>query len=174
LHPDGKREASDSGEKKMQNRLLVERKLQDADQNAGSRAFRSVSINLAESPLGWLAARKMVSERQLIAGEALRRDFEIAGLAPSVTMHWDAPPTGKTARGALNPGAATLAQIDAKRRFEAAIDAAGHGLADILWRVVCGGESIPVAEKCLGWPARAGRLVLTIALDRVADYYRVA
>jgi hypothetical protein len=25
----------------------------------------------------------------------------------------------------------------------------------------------------LGWPARAGKLVLTFALDRVAAYYRV-
>jgi hypothetical protein len=24
-----------------------------------------------------------------------------------------------------------------------------------------------------GWPARAGKLVLTFALDRVADYYRI-
>jgi len=65
-------------------------------------------------------------------------------------------------------------QIDAKRRFQAAIDAAGPGLADILWRVVCSGEGMREAETALGWPARAGKLVLTLALDRVADYYRVA
>jgi hypothetical protein len=29
------------------------------------------------------------------------------------------------------------------------------------------------AETALRWPARAGKLVLTFALDRVADYYRV-
>jgi hypothetical protein len=29
------------------------------------------------------------------------------------------------------------------------------------------------AETALGWPARAGKLVLTIALDRIADHYRV-
>jgi hypothetical protein len=29
------------------------------------------------------------------------------------------------------------------------------------------------AESALGWPARAGKLVLTFALDRVANYYRV-
>jgi hypothetical protein len=28
-------------------------------------------------------------------------------------------------------------------------------------------------ETALGWPARAGNLVLSFALDRVADYYRV-
>jgi hypothetical protein len=29
------------------------------------------------------------------------------------------------------------------------------------------------AETALGWPARAGKLVLGMALDRVADYYRL-
>jgi hypothetical protein len=67
----------------------------------------------------------------------------------------------------------TEAQIAAKRRFDAAIAAAGRGLADILWRVICAGESVPVAEKALAWPARAGRLVLTLALDRLADHYRL-
>ena len=47
-------------------------------------------------------------------------------------------------------------------------------MADILWRVVCSGEGMREAESALGWPARAGKLVLTFALDRVADYYRIA
>jgi hypothetical protein len=29
------------------------------------------------------------------------------------------------------------------------------------------------AETALGWPARTGKLVLTFALDRVANYYRI-
>jgi hypothetical protein len=39
--------------------------------------------------------------------------------------------------------------------------------------VVCAGEGLPIAERALGWPARAGRLVLGIALDRLADHYRL-
>ena len=58
-------------------------------------------------------------------------------------------------------------------RFDAAVAEAGPGLADILWRVVCAGEGMREAETALGWPARAGKLVLQIALDRVADYYRI-
>jgi Domain of unknown function (DUF6456) len=46
-------------------------------------------------------------------------------------------------------------------------------LADILWREVCADEGMRDAETALGWPARAGKLVLTLALDRVADYYRI-
>ena len=66
------------------------------------------------------------------------------------------------------------AQIDAKRRFHEAVAAAGPGLSDILWRIVCAGEGMREAETALGWPVRAGKLVLTLALDRVASYYRIA
>ena len=53
------------------------------------------------------------------------------------------------------------------------VAAVGPGLADVLWRVVCAGEGLPVAERALGWPARAGRVVLTLALDRLAAHYRL-
>ena len=61
----------------------------------------------------------------------------------------------------------------ARARFGGAIEAAGKGLEDILWRVVCACEALPTAEKALEWPARSGKLVLRIALDRVADFYRI-
>jgi hypothetical protein len=63
--------------------------------------------------------------------------------------------------------------MDAKARFDAAIGSAGPGLSDILWLIVCAGDGMRDAETALGWPARAGKLVLTFALDRVADYYRI-
>ena len=135
---------------------------------------RSFSVNVAESPLGWLKARDLVSERQFLAGEQLRQDYERAQLAPSVTMNWNA--TAALGSGGGNapdtPPPGTM-QIQAKRHFDAAIAAAGPGLQDILWRVVCACESLPASEKALGWPARSGRLVLGLALDRVAGYYRL-
>ena len=39
-------------------------------------AKRSVTINASESPLGWLLARGHLSERQYLAGERLRIDWE--------------------------------------------------------------------------------------------------
>ena len=38
---------------------------------------------------------------------------------------------------------------------------------------MCAGEGMRDAESALGWPARAGKLVLTMALDRLADHYRL-
>jgi hypothetical protein len=58
-------------------------------------------------------------------------------------------------------------------RFDGALAAAGPGLADVKWRVVCACETLPDAERALAWPARSGKLVLRLALDRVASFYRI-
>jgi hypothetical protein len=159
------------------NRLLAERPLprdgRERTPKRGVRAARSVTVNLTESPLGWLKARGLVDERQFSAGETLRGDWEMASLGPSVTMRWDAPPPGSAARAAPDHEAPTLVQLAARRRFDDAVAAVGQGLADVLWRVVCAGEGMREAELALGWPARAGRVVLTIALDRLANHYRL-
>jgi hypothetical protein len=157
--------------------LLIERGLEGgiASKSSASagRPLRSVTVNAAESPLGWLLARGLVSQRQYDAGERLRSDWERAGLAPRVTMSWDAAPIARGRGGSAPEPDLSGAQIDARRRFDAAIASAGPGLSDILWRVVCAGEGMREAESALGWPARAGKLVLTIALDRVAAHYRI-
>lgn len=101
----------------------------------------------------------------------MRSDYEMASLGPSVTMRWDASPMAKGRRGAPDGIDPTMAQISAKQRFERAISEVGRGLSDVLWRTVCAGESLPVAEKALGWPTRSGRVVLSLALDRLADAY---
>ena len=148
-------------------RELVERRLVEGhvrDEPGGRR----VQVNLRESPLDWLKARSLIDARQYAAGERLRGDYERAALGPRVTMRWDAAPRGGRA-AAVDPSGG---QVAAKARFDAAVAAVGPGLSDILWRTVCANEGLPAAEKALGWPARAGRLVLTLALDRLAAHYR--
>ncbi|WP_309602504.1 DUF6456 domain-containing protein [Sphingomonas sp.] len=160
-------------------RLLSERALDPRDRGTPAdavtkaRPARSVTVNLTESPLGWLFARGHLTQRQFDAGERLRFDYERGQLAQRVTMAWDAAPVARGRGGAAFAPDLGGLQVDAKARFAKAIDAAGPGLADILWRIVCGGEGMRDAETALGWPARAGKLVLTLALDRVADYYRI-
>jgi hypothetical protein len=158
-----------------QGRLLVERGSGTGEGTAavGRVAARSVTVNLAESPLGWLFSRGLLTRRQFDAGERLRSDWERAQLAPRITMSLDSVPTSGNRGGSAPAPDLVGAQIDAKRRFHAAVDSAGPGLSDILWRIVCAGEGMRDAESALGWPARAGKLVLTFALDRVAEYYRL-
>jgi Domain of unknown function (DUF6456) len=158
--------------------IYVDRSLCNDRVVEADKRYRSVRVNLAESPLSRLHARGHLSARLFLAGETLRIDFARSGLASRTTMNWDASPIGKGSSGSGWVGAnmtdiETLERIDAKRRFDAAIAHAGSGLTDILWRVVCAGETLPLIEEQLGWPRRAARVVLTLALDRVADYYRI-
>ncbi len=153
-------------------RQLVERELtvEGPSQRAAQRGKRSVTVNIAESPLTWLHARGHLSDAQLAAGERLRADWERAQLAPGVTMRWDPVRAKGSGDGDLN---AIERQMAAKSRFDGAIAAAGPGLSDVLWRVVCAGDTVPAAERALDWPVRSGKLVLKLALDRVAGFYRV-
>ncbi len=131
-------------------------------------------VNIGESPASWLHARKLISARQFAAAEVIRRDWEQAALGAKVTMDWEsaaAPSRNRRAPGpAPEPG---QRQLGARARLAGALAAAGPGLSDILWRVVCACEALQAAERALGWPGRAGKLVLGFALDRVADYYRL-
>ena len=152
---------------------LVERELtsEGPKKSGGARRNRrSVTVNAAESPLSWLHARGHLSDRLHDAGERLRADYERAHLGPSVTMRWDPVRIASTGEQGLTP---TERQAAARMRFDGALKQAGKGLEDILWRVVCAGETLPTAEKALSWPARSGKLVLKLALDRVADFYRI-
>ena len=154
-------------------RKLAERELTPEGPLKGGTARgkrRTVTVNLAESPLGWLHARGHIDDRLFDAGERLRADYERAQLAPSVTMRWDPVRARTTGEQGLT---ASERQIAAKERFHAALAEAGKGLKDVLWRVVCAGESLPDAERALSWPTRSGKLVLKLALDRVADFYRI-
>ena len=154
-------------------RKLVERELTSEGprrkQGVAPRR-RSVTVNLAESPLGWLHAHGHLDDRLFAAGERLRADYERAQLSPGVTMRWEPVRIRGVGGARLAP---TERQLAARQRFDGAIAAAGKGLEDILWRVVCACETVPAAEKALEWPARSGKLVLRLALDRVADFYRI-
>ena len=148
--------------------------VENAATNRKEPANRTATIHIGESILTWLYAHKRISAPQVQAGNALQRDFLLAGLMPNVTMHWGDPAAmSSTARSAPIPVDLNPARLDARRRFDAALDHVGPGLADICWRTICAGESIGDAERNLSWPARSGRLVLTLALDRLVQYYRI-
>jgi len=127
-------------------RHLVERELTSEGPRrspaapGGLRSTRSVTVNLAESPLAWLHARGHLSQHLFDAGEALRADYERAQLPASITMRWDPVRARSTAPGGLDP---SEKQAAARQRFDGAIRLAGRGLEDILWRVVCAGEPLP-------------------------------
>ncbi len=154
-------------------RELTERELTHVGPKRGGtagRRTRSVTVNVSESPLSWLHSRGHIDDRQFDAGERLRLDYERAQISPSITMNWNPVRVDGGGGGDLT---SSERQIAAKDRFDGAMAEAGNGLNDVLWRVVCAGAAMSEAEKELGWPARSGKLVLKLALDRVAGFYRI-
>ena len=108
-------------------RQLVERELTpEGPRRTGEKRGRprTVTVNLAESPIAWLHSRGHLDDRLFDAGERLRADYERAQLAPSVTMRWDPVRVKRTGDTGLTPGER---QIAAKTRFDGALAAAGIG-----------------------------------------------
>lgn len=135
-----------------------------------------VTVNEAETPLGWLLNRRsrdgktLISVEQFAAGERMRRDFTLASLSPRVTAVWGLP-VSDAQGGRADAAVQSDTVIAAKARLWAAFDAVGPGLGTILLQVCCYLNGLEDAERNLGWPARSGKVVLGIALDRLAQHY---
>jgi hypothetical protein len=50
----------------------------------------------------------------------------------------------------------------------------GPGLADVALRTCCFLEGLETTERRMGWSARSGKVVLKIALQRLAAHYGIA
>jgi len=138
-----------------------------------------VRFNLAESPLTVLGRKRdrkgeaYLSEDLILAGERLREDFELAQMGQRVTQNWAsflAPQDQSSASAGRGPAEGPAA---ARKRVHDALSDLGPGLSDVAFRVCCFLEGLEAAEKRLGWSARSGKVVLRIALQRLAQYYGI-
>ncbi len=136
-------------------------------------------VNLGETPLGWLARRKgpdgapFLLPEEVAAGERLREDFERAQLGPRVAQDWRrflTPADGRSGPGA-GPSEGPAA---AREKVSAALAALGPGLNDAVLRACCFLEGLEATERRMGWSARSGKVVLKIALGRLAEHYGYA
>jgi hypothetical protein len=130
---------------------------------------RIVNANEAESPITWLKARNMIDAAQFDAAEKLRRDYTIAQLAPRLGVDLTAPIV--LGRRGQKKAHLTETVIAAKQRFSRAMSAVGPGLNDLLFDVCCHLVGLEDAEEELNWPKSTGKVVLTLALDRLALHY---
>lgn len=171
LNPGGTSETNDDFRAQHQLRILSEREI------AGAR--RPVVVNEGESPLGWLKSRKdrngrpLISAEQFAAGERLRADYWFAHLSPRVTSNWGSSAPSLRARRAAPNNAATLRDevIAAKERVVRALMAVGPEVSGVLVDICCELKGLEEAERENGWPQRAGKVVLQIALTRLARHY---
>ena len=139
---------------------------------------RPAVVNEAESPLAWLASRKdksgapLLASFQVEAGERLRADYQFAGLTARVTASWRPAASSKTGCGTENQAAALQDNVMAARqRVVRALASVGPELSGILVDVCCHLKGLEEAEKTEGWPQRSGKVILQIALTRLARHY---
>jgi Domain of unknown function (DUF6456) len=135
------------------------------------------SVTERDSPLAWLHSRRDKEGRQLLsdhaydAGERLRADFWFAAMTPRITANWS-PVAASKQRSA--PGAGSDMPdnvIAAQQRVRRALAAVGPELSGILIEVCCHEKGIEDTEREVGWPVRSGRIVLQLALERLARHY---
>jgi hypothetical protein len=115
-----------------------------------------VTFNAAESPLILMSLRGLIDQVQCEAGERLRRDYTPVVLGRNGAQS-----------GAVLPDTV----LAAKQRFSNAMRAAGPGLSDILFDVCCHLHGLEHSERARGWPRSSAKVVLKIALDRLAAHY---
>lgn len=188
LRPSGRREntwlISDLGRARLARTRAADSPFRSQHQSLEMRERREpngaaamVRVNHSESPLAWLASHTdrqgepMIGQEQFLAGERLRRDFTLANLQPSVTAMWGMPVNSASRGGGAGTGSLNDTMIAAKDRVWRAVDAVGPDLGAILLQVCCHLNGLAETEPQLGWPARAGKVVLRIALDRLAAHY---
>ncbi|MGH6726790.1 MAG: DUF6456 domain-containing protein [Pseudolabrys sp.] len=145
----------------------------------GGRA--SVTVDEAESPLAWLARRRgrsgraLIEPHQLQAGERLRADFTRAHMMPRTTSNWASPiASGRRGAGSERAAGFTETTIVARQRVRQALDAAGPEFGGLLLDVCCFLKGLEDVERERAWPSRSAKVVLQLALDRLARHYGYA
>lgn len=140
-------------------------------------AVARVRAVMGQTPLERLArasgdSSAFLSPREAAAGARLKQDHERSTLHARVTSAWNPVRCDRTrpgpSHGVLDGPDAALA---ARERVADAYGALGVGL-DVAARAVCVEETpLEALERRQNWPRRSAKVVLKIALARLADHY---
>ena len=144
---------------------------------AGAGIGAGAKFDESESPLIWLARRKgtdgraLIEPHQLQAGERLRADFTQAQMMPRTTTNWHCALAGRS-RGSIggphhrarwSTRSSVLGMLwTMSDRNSAGLSARCLLLSETARRLV---------ERERQWPARSAKVVLQLALERLARHY---
>ncbi len=146
------------------------------DAHASSKGGIGPKFDEGESPLVWLARRKGVDGRPLIephqlqAGERLRAEFTLARMMPRTTSNWHAPITSGRRDGGAGDHI-TDSVVAARQRMGHALDVVGPEFSGLLLDVCCFLKKLDDVERERRWPARSAKVVLQLALERLARHF---
>lgn len=135
---------------------------------------RKARYSGGDSPLMLLGRRRekdgtlFLSAELVNAGERLREDYELAQMGAKPAPDWDDVIAG---RAETEASATPLSAEAACARVSLALRELGPGLGEVALRCCCLLEGLETAERELGWSARSGKIVLRIALGRLARHY---
>jgi len=144
---------------------------------AGPEIGIGAKFDESESPLTWLARRKgtdgrpLIEPHQLLSGERLRLDFTLAQMMPRTTVNWDGAAAGRRRDGGQTAGHITERMIAARQRLRHALDAVGPEFSGLLIDICCFLKKLDAVERERHWPARSAKVVLQLALERLARHY---
>jgi lambda repressor-like predicted transcriptional regulator len=150
--------------------FVVARKAVNEDDLPQARVQR---FAVTDSPLVGLARRRdkdgrlFLSRVLLAAGERLREDYELSQMDPKYRRDWSAI-FDEDEEPAILDNSASGAAFG---RVQSALCDLGPGLGDVALRCCCLLEGLETTEQRLGWAARSGKIVLRIALQRLARHY---
>lgn len=131
----------------------------------------------AEGALDWLRRRRdkdgksLITQVQYNAGEQLAADFWHAQMSPRITASWSAVAPSRRMRRAVPGFGVEMHDAVLAARFQRALDAVGPELADILVDVCCHDMGLEASGRISDWPERAAKVVLDLALTRLARHY---
>lgn len=130
-----------------------------------------VSVNLDESPLARWA--RFLTGPEIQAGDRFRNDYFCSSLSQRVTRSWSV-----TALQACSPGChtsedSTLGAVAARQRVIGALDSLGQGMGQVVVAICIHEEGMGALERRFGWVERSGKSFLRLALQRLAEHYRI-
>ncbi len=130
-----------------------------------------------QEPLAWLKTRKgadgatLLSPQEVAAGERLNADYNGALLSPRPSAYWPGERVDTSQRVDYSPTEFCDSAHGARRRFWAAVDCLGPGLAPMMVAILCHLKTLEEAEAKFKLPARSAKSLLKAGLRSLAAHY---
>lgn len=165
---------SDPFQQQHQDRQIVD--LEEPGKSAGTSPL---TVNVAAGPLLWLRHRTdrkgepLISEAQFRAGQRFAAELEkgaiTTGYACSLSLGEERVDGGRGRNGTAE--ALSDIVLTARRNIDKATAFLGQDLSKVAIDVCFYEVKLADIEKRQGWPVRSAKVVLAIALDRLACHY---